>query len=284
MKKFIFIQLNKLSLILLFFLTLSFSFSQQIFTGLVVDSLSQKPIEYATIGLTNFSDGTITDSNGKFIIKALSTDTLLIRFLGYRSLKLPISKIQNTSNTIIYLKESVIELDEVVVKKYEYVDKIQLGAESKHPRFLYNFENYKDGNEIARRINIDKPVKINKVTFFVKDLSFENIRIRINFYELDGSKKPASKIPSNIIHDITKKGKVVINIEEHDIELEEDFLVSVEAIDFLGSGEFTLMAEFYGNYISKSGCFFRNHNLDSWEEKLPHNLAITLDATESINN
>ena len=60
-------------------------------TGRIIDSLSSRPIEYATIGLFTQSEnkvvnGTTTDSSGFFNLTNVSEGTykILIEFIGYK--------------------------------------------------------------------------------------------------------------------------------------------------------------------------------------------------------
>ena len=62
-------------------------------TGSVIDSVSSKPMEYATISLINLADnkvvnGATTDHKGEFELKGTGDGTykMLIYFIGYQTL------------------------------------------------------------------------------------------------------------------------------------------------------------------------------------------------------
>lgn len=70
---------------LILFLRIS-SFGQDI-NGMVIDSETKLPLEYASIGIINTHAGTITDKNGDFSFKAKIDSTSIIRIsmIGYES-------------------------------------------------------------------------------------------------------------------------------------------------------------------------------------------------------
>ncbi len=95
-------------------------------SGLVIDSLSNEPIEYATIALysqrsNELTLGTISQKNGKFFLEKIKPGPYFIKisFLGYEDLLIPNIKINREQTTInlhkIKLKPSLQNLEEVVV-------------------------------------------------------------------------------------------------------------------------------------------------------------------------
>src|SRR5882672_4270936 len=66
-------------------------------SGVVIDSLTQKPVEFATVAIFDPSDnkpinGTVCDESGKFAIPktAKGNYNLVISFVGYANKKIPI--------------------------------------------------------------------------------------------------------------------------------------------------------------------------------------------------
>jgi len=116
MKKFTYTKLNSslsISLILVFFC--NSLIGQETIIGIIKDSISKSPMEYANISLQNLREGTISDSNGNFNIKVSREDTLVISFLGYKTLKVATTSIN--SNQIFYISPKSILLDEVTIEK-----------------------------------------------------------------------------------------------------------------------------------------------------------------------
>ncbi|BDQ02106.1 TonB-dependent receptor [Ignavibacterium sp.] len=105
------------SKIILLFLFLSFSaFSQQKdLSGIVVDSETSIPLQNANIYLTKNKTGTTSDRQGKFVLKGVSeSDTLIISYLGYKQLSLPVSQLQN--NQTFFLERIILPSQTVLVE------------------------------------------------------------------------------------------------------------------------------------------------------------------------
>lgn len=91
------------------------AFAQQgMVTGQVVDEKGESVIG-ATVQIKGTSDGTITDFDGNFSLKAKVGNTLVVSYVGYSTQEVKISK--QTGNRIV-LKEDAEVLDEVVVVGY----------------------------------------------------------------------------------------------------------------------------------------------------------------------
>src|SRR4051794_12416215 len=69
-------------------------FAQPVIKGKVIDGMNNQPIEGVSVsGIKSQSRG-ITDSHGNFTIHTtLQTDSLLVSFVGYNSLRLPVSAV-----------------------------------------------------------------------------------------------------------------------------------------------------------------------------------------------
>lgn len=83
-------------------------------TGKVID-VKGEPIVGANIAAKGTTIGTITDADGNFSLDASPNQTLVISFIGYETKQIPINN-QKTFN--VTLKETVNELDELVVVSY----------------------------------------------------------------------------------------------------------------------------------------------------------------------
>lgn len=103
--------------LLLFFCLAQCSLAQNRFT--VLDSLTQSPIPFATILLNN-KQGWITNEEGRFRLRynpqETREDSLFISCMGYKTLVLPLSEIQDS---IFYLSPKAIELNAIVLSNKE---------------------------------------------------------------------------------------------------------------------------------------------------------------------
>ncbi len=84
--------------------------------GLVLDKESKEVLPYASIAVSGKSIGTISNSDGRFVLSAehiQSDDSILISYMGYETLKLPYDQARSQSS--FYLKPVNIKLSEVKI-------------------------------------------------------------------------------------------------------------------------------------------------------------------------
>lgn len=91
----------------------------QTLSSKIVDSVTKKPVPYATVQLNN--KGMITNEEGRFKFSLgtgiRETDSLFISSIGYSSIRKPISEF---TDSLVYLVPKAIELKEVIVSNKNY--------------------------------------------------------------------------------------------------------------------------------------------------------------------
>ena len=95
--------------------TVQFSKFQQQITGTVIDA--NGPIPGVTVSIKGGKSSAITDFDGKYIITAFQTDTLVFSFMGYKTVSIPINALKTIN---IVLQEEMISLQEVRVNAGYY--------------------------------------------------------------------------------------------------------------------------------------------------------------------
>jgi len=101
-------------LIAFFFLGIISVSAQTKVSGYVIDDYNY-PVPFANIIFKGSTKGTITDENGKFYLESDQTwDTLIISFIGYETLKIPLTKKVNYDLKFT-LKEEAAELGQVLI-------------------------------------------------------------------------------------------------------------------------------------------------------------------------
>ncbi|MBO0931800.1 TonB-dependent receptor domain-containing protein [Fibrella aquatilis] len=114
-------------------------------TGVVIDSLTNKPVEFASVALINTQtnrpvDGAVCDAQGKFSMNRVLTGTfrLLVSFVGYRNQIIPRVTVEARGNNVnlgtILLAPEVRNLKEVTVVGQQAM------VEEKVDRLVYNAE------------------------------------------------------------------------------------------------------------------------------------------------
>ncbi|MBK7651298.1 MAG: SusC/RagA family TonB-linked outer membrane protein [Flammeovirgaceae bacterium] len=95
---------------LLFVVTNAFG-QENIISGTVSDNLGQ-PIPGGTVVIKGSATGTATDSDGKYTIRASSTNVLVFSFIGYTTQEITVG---DQSSINVSMQEDVAQLQEVVV-------------------------------------------------------------------------------------------------------------------------------------------------------------------------
>jgi outer membrane receptor protein involved in Fe transport len=136
--------MKRLFLLLFVFIT-SFSIAQKSSTlsGVVIDSLTQKPVEFANVSILDVTtnkpvNGAMCDQDGKFSISKMDRGTyqVVISFVGYGTKKI-LASFDKTNNLLlgsIVLSPSIKMLKEVVVEGQKTL------VEEKVDRTIYNAE------------------------------------------------------------------------------------------------------------------------------------------------
>ena len=117
-------KVHSICVFLMFLLMIPFgAFAQQgMVTGQVVDEKGESVIG-ATVQIKGTSDGTITDFDGNFSLKAKVGNTLVVSYVGYSTQEV---KVSNRSVVDIVLKDDMQALEEVVVVGYGTMKKSDL--------------------------------------------------------------------------------------------------------------------------------------------------------------
>lgn len=253
--------------IILFQLISLFTFSQETeMSGLLIDSETKRPIEFANIGVVNKNKGTVSDLDGKFKIKfsrEFASDSLTISHVIYKPVKIPI---RDSKNLVISLQPNENQLSEVIVTNRKKRNR-KIGVKSYNPLIWASIVSEEmDIIESAKQIKIpkNKTVRVKNVNFYLRQgFEIDSAFIRINFYE-DLDDRPGEKtIFENIIQrKHIEQGWVNIDLTKYSIFLEEDFFVGVEIIP-----DFKKPREIYmGAILTKGNAFMRNSSLGSWDD------------------
>jgi TonB-linked SusC/RagA family outer membrane protein len=112
-------------LFLLFSPLMLFAQEQQDISGTVLDSRSQAPLPGVSIGVKGTTAGVATNTEGKYRIRARSTDTLVFSFLGYASVR---EGVNGRATINVTLQEGLSSLEEVVVVGYGTLKKSSVTA------------------------------------------------------------------------------------------------------------------------------------------------------------
>ena len=105
-----------LSLAMAFCLRGTLSYSQKTFSGIIQDAQTKEPLPFTNIRIVNKTFGTVSNSEGYFVLNLEETalyDTIEFSYLGYKNLKLIASEL--TGLPIIFMSPAPVFLGEVLV-------------------------------------------------------------------------------------------------------------------------------------------------------------------------
>lgn len=83
--------------------------------GQVFDTKTKEPIIGAVVGLKDTKKGDVTDIEGGYAVKALPTDTLEVRGVGYYKKSVTVKELLDKKNNDIYITEDSATMNEIVV-------------------------------------------------------------------------------------------------------------------------------------------------------------------------
>ncbi len=212
--------------IIYIFLVFTIFVSAQI-KGVVVDE-NNKPIPYVNIWVENGNIGTTSEQDGSFSLQLKSQEkNLIFSAIGFERKTVEADKTEK-----VVLKNSSIQLDEVVIKKRKLELKKEIGN-YENGGFRYH-ENY-FVNGIYFKITEEEKVKYP----FIKEIKFrslsknKNAKIRVYLVEKNADGSPGLQLLSDEIIFEVKKGntKNKIDFSSKKIEIpKEGFFVVFEKL------------------------------------------------------
>ncbi len=88
------------------------------YQGKVIDANTKKPVVFANVYLDGTSIGTVTNSEGEFLLKipkSVKKDILGVAYLGYKNELIPLKNLASENN-VISLESSPIPIEEVIIR------------------------------------------------------------------------------------------------------------------------------------------------------------------------
>lgn len=220
-----------------FFCLTGFELVAQVVSGTIKDKTTLEPLSYVNVGVVGKNIGTVTDEKGNFrlnIPEANNQDLLKISMVGYDDISSSVGNLRKeiAANSIILMQQSNTQLKEVVVSNKKLKEKI-LGNKTESQGTTVSFSSNKLGNEIGMMMKIKKsPTRLK--TFTASLASNENypVKMRLNFYSVKNGMPDKSLLSENIIVTAPRDNtKLVVDLTEYDIVVEDNFFATLEWIE-----------------------------------------------------
>lgn len=160
---------------------------QSVFSGSVFSVQTKQPMSDVNILNINQVKGVISDSKGNFSIVASVNDTLYLSFLGYKSMKVVVTKdMLRIPGTRIGMTEQAYALEEVVVMPYQLTGYLSVDVKNLpiNNGFQYSISGLemgyegRVGKESINRIitSVMDPVGLLYSTFSAKSKQLKQLR------------------------------------------------------------------------------------------------------------
>lgn len=258
-----------------FFMTIALTgFSQITCKGILLDSVSKQPIEFANIGIVGKGVGTVSDEKGAFSFQvpdSLKNETIKVSMIGYKAKQFSVASIANASR--IFLVSEAVNLKEVVVIPRKNKIKV-LGNETRTSAVSGGFKKNSLGAEIGVRLKIKHPntqlrkfmVNINKNTLE------QNPIFRLNVYSVSDKGMPKENILKQniIIEPKEKNGFIEVDLTPYAIFADDDVFISIEWIKDLGD----VTGLYFSTKLVGAATYFRQASQDKWEKTSPIGIGI----------
>ncbi len=262
-----------------------------ILKGQVIHQDTEEPIAFVNVGFIGKGIGSVTDSNGFFVLKystdvIKTSDAIQFSIIGYKTIKTSIASINTVLSTKnkIKLTPELYSLGEVFLGSAK-IKNTTIGNGKINPeKFGYWKNELGLGGEIATKIKIKKEnTKLLNLNLTVLENLSDSIRVRVNIYDID----PIYRIPSKnilntvIYHTISRKrGLERIPLSQYDIYTDTDIIASIELIEIYGNKLGFAVA----GSANKNPSFTRSISLDYWKPHKSEAMGFTMDVSYPIKS
>jgi hypothetical protein len=249
----------------------------------MVDAITDEPLPYVNIGILNKGLGTVSNEDGKFILKISKekhwSETIQFSSIGYTTITMPVQDLIFDENAFLKLElqpkvevlEGIVLTSKGQLKPYPEI----VGYETSIQR-NYGYWN-KDialGGELATKIKVKKgPRKLRRLSFTVMEKASDSLLVRVNIYKNNEGLPHKNMAKDNIILTINSVGVVNVDLSPYTIEVANDFIVSLELLQVYGNkvGLVLLASDMKGE------SYKRYASQDKWEYIYGSAMAYVLD-------
>jgi hypothetical protein len=211
--------------------------------GKIVDQENSQPLAYVSVGVLNKSQGTLTDTTGKFIFqisKENLVDTLQISLVGYFTKKVAVKDFVESNDKTIKLSVKITELPEVTVTNVNSRTNTEIiGRQGTSKLVQVSIHNKKTvdetiGSEMGMRYKTNKKNALVKdFNFYISANNFNFIKFRVNIYSVKNN------MPDTLVYnkqifatvDNFKTGWTKLDLEHYNIKVNGDFVVTVQWVE-----------------------------------------------------
>jgi hypothetical protein len=239
--------------------------AQKVCKGILIDSISRSPIEFANIGIVGKGIGTVTNENGEYsfiLPDSLLNENVRVSIIGFKVKTFSAKEI--TQKNTIHLIQEATDLNEVAVSAKKLKIKT-IGNVTTQRSVVAGFKKNNLGAELAVKLNIKNPqTQLRNFKLNIASNSLEKALFRLNIYSCDDKGYPKENILKQqiIIEPADKTGLIEVDLKPYGIFVDDDVFVSVEWIKDLGNA----LGLMFSSKLIGSGTYFRQASQDRWEK------------------
>lgn len=256
-------------LFILSVLSASTGFGQRLCKGILTDSSTKQPIEFANIGVLGQAAGTVTDERGEYsfiVPDSLAGEKVRVSMVGYRAKLFPVSGFEK--QTAISLAQVATVLNEVSVTAKKTKIKT-IGNDTRTTNVSGGFTKNNLGAEIAIKLNIKHPqTHIRKFMVNVNRNTLNKAPIfRLNIYNMDEKGMPNQNILTQniILEPKNLTGLIEADLSSYGIVVDKDVFIAIEWIKDLGDAK----GLYFSTKLVGSATYFRQTSQAKWEKTTP---------------
>ena len=243
--------------------------AQTVCKGVLRDSTTNEPIEFANVGIIGKGIGTVTNEKGEYnftLPDSLLKEWIKVSMLGYKARTFAASGFQKQSE--VKLSQNATQLNEAVVSVKKTKVKIA-GNNTRSKSVSAGFKNNSLGAEIGVKLSVKhRETHIRKVMININTNTLDTFPVfRLNIYKEDAKGLPGENILTQNILIIPKEktGFIEFDLTPYSIFVKEDVFVSIEWIKDLGDAK----GLYFSTKLVGSATYFRQTSQDKWSKMSP---------------
>lgn len=246
--------------------------------GILIDSLSQQPVEFANIGIVGKGVGTVSNEKGEYhfvVPDSLANSTVMVSLIGYKAKRYTAASFSKMNKVL--LPHESIQLNEIAVSSKK-VKNITLGNKTNSKSISVGFNKNNLGAEIAIKLNIKhKQTHLKKLQFQINTNTIDHVVFRCNIYSVDKKGNPDENLlKQNVLITAEEKtGVMSLDLTPFNLFLDEDVFISLEWIKDLGDASKLMFA----SKLVGSSTYFRMASQDKWEKVSPIGVGLYVEAS-----
>lgn len=258
---------------------------QDFFSGITVDAITNQPLPYVNIGILNKGIGTVSNVNGKFMLKISKeehwAETIQFSSIGYETFSMLVRDLAFDKKSFpkVEMKAKIERLDGVVLtnkgRLKPFPEIVGYETDTREKIGFWNKE-LALGGELATKILVKKgPRKLLRLSITVIQKTADSVLVRINIYNGQSKLPQTNLLKDNILYTVKDVGVVNVDLEPYAIEVEDNFILSIELVEAYGTKimPLVLLAS------DEEGQSYRRYaSLDKWESIQKSAMAYVLDS------